>query len=137
MTSEKLDLTEARIHYAVANGPIFLMEKLKTDPTTVGLSKRTSRELIKRIQNDLTVKPRSLNQLTRPYVHLVALGLTRDIQSMRKVAKLGSENYKWFSTIANMLLDETSPATIVKLANVKQPTVRIETSAGPTSAKLP
>jgi hypothetical protein len=136
VTKPRLDLSEPRLHYAVANDPMFLMEKLKADPTTVNLSKLYLVHLVDGIRESLKIKPVSLDQLTLPYVYLVALGLKRDIPSLQKATRLRANRYKWFSAIAKMLLNETSPTVVMDVRRLAPPKPSLQTSVGPTFLKL-
>jgi hypothetical protein len=104
-TINGVDLTEAEMSFAVANTPLFLVRKLRSDAAVKAVSNFESEEIFADLESALKSEPKSVSERVLPYVLLTALSQKRDFLFLQKSAKLSSEHYRWFSYICKYFID--------------------------------
>jgi len=114
MTDRKVLKFEAAMQaFALANTPLFVVRKLRSDPEVLALSARSSPEhLLDKLNTSLSRKPRSLRSAVMPYVYLVALFLKHDPRHLDLARRLDGSHHDWYNYIANALFQMT-PVTNV------------------------
>ena len=111
------DLSDVRLPlaeqaFAVANTPLFLLRKLRSDPAVLEIARVAQpKAILSALKKSLRRKPKTLSDAVRPYVYLVALSMTRDLMRMEEAARLASRHSDWFSYIAKLVLDTLQPTS--------------------------
>jgi hypothetical protein len=105
------NLTDASLTLAVANTPLFLLRKLKADPTVHEIAASFDGAVIVReISRLVCSEVRDATDYVRPYVYLAALSFLPDIRYLRAVAEIkGTKRWDWFDYINRVLLDTYIP----------------------------
>jgi hypothetical protein len=102
----KVDLSEAEMSLAVANSPLFLLRKLRTDPAIKRISDAvTSAQLVAYLRSILKRKPNTLRASVLPYACVVALAMRNSDTELQVAAKLDAPFAAWFKYIANVLIE--------------------------------
>ena len=135
-----MDFLNAQTSYAVANAPLYLLERLRSDPDVQAVAATTApKSIYKKIGSSLRKRPRTLRDLAMPYVYLVALGMTQDLALLRKASLLPTDA-KWFRYLAEILMLETTPTTAVtrlsQSKRLKQPRISSRSSAPAVKIEL-
>jgi hypothetical protein len=106
MAIAKVDLSQAEESLGLANAPIFLMNRLRSDPSVQQISREnTANEILSALRASLRRRPSTLRSAVRPYVYLVALALTGDYTALRRASELDAAHLNWFKYIANLLMN--------------------------------
>jgi hypothetical protein len=104
------NLQEAAQAYAVANTPLFLIRRLQEDPVVQEIATSfTGEQILAEQHNSLAHAPDSLLDYARPYVYLVALSKQQDSRHLRAVETAGTESWRWFPYMKEVLLETYSP----------------------------
>ena len=131
---------DAKAYFAIANTPLFLLHKLKTDPQVRRFASATSdRELLRNLKSAIRRKPKDLNEAVQPYVLLVALSMKENISSLAQASTLKADLYDWYSVIAEALVqtyNPTSVATVVVPNEVRQPQLHTKPQASVTHNRI-
>ena len=138
---DKIDLKRAGESFAVANTPLFLIHRLRSDPAVqeIARSSTSGKTVLQALKKAISRKPRTLNDAVRPYVYLVVLSMIRDISFLKEASHLEAMHSNWFSYIAGVLLKTYSPTsleTIYAPSLTLTPTANIRTPAPITSSTL-
>jgi hypothetical protein len=89
----------------LANTPLFLLRKLRSDPVVAAIvHDLTEDEIIRGLRTAAKEKPNDILEAVRPYVYLVALSLKGNAGSLKQAADIQAPHADWFSYIANSLL---------------------------------
>jgi hypothetical protein len=109
-----ITLNEAQAAVAVANTPLFLVRRLRENPALRRAHVMHGAEKIfAALQTVLPNKPSDLTAATEAYFYLVALSLDDDKSWLRRALALSAPHIKWFSDIAEYLV-ETAKPTVAK-----------------------
>ena len=103
---DEMDLREPFKMYAISNTPLFLMKRLKADPTTSEIARRFSgNEILDALRDLVRIAPRNESDYVRPYVYLVALARLQDINYLRAAGEIqGTERWDWFRYLQRVLI---------------------------------
>ncbi len=122
--------------FAVANTPLFLLRKLRSDPAVLEISQTVPPGTIfAALKDSLRRSPKTLSDAVQPYVYLVALSLTRDLQGLKEAAQLEAPYADWFAYIAKVLVDTYQP-TVLETIQVPNTVISFGTtskSSAPTA----
>jgi hypothetical protein len=104
------DLSEACSAFAVANTPLFLLRKLRKDPTVLDISRSfRGEQILEEFKKAVLQEPKNLEETVRPYVYLVALANEPSDEYLREVAKIESSNWDWLGYMIQVLLETYTP----------------------------
>jgi hypothetical protein len=105
------------------------MKKLRTDSSTIEISRRYSGEQILTALHSLVdVAAKDATDYVRPYVYLVALSKLSDVQYLRSAADIpGTERWDWFRYIQQVLMETYSPLISTTIKVETSPRYSIET----------
>jgi hypothetical protein len=107
---QNFKLPEAERYFAAANTPSFLVRKLRSDSSVRSLQARYgSSAILTELKRILKKNPKTLSELVRPYVYLVALSFDFDISGLAEAAKLTTSRFSWYQEIAQGLLASQVP----------------------------
>lgn len=113
---QDINLSGAEAAFAVANTPSYLLRKLRADPAIHEAARKYSfHELLRALKLSINKEPKTLSDLVRPYVYLVALYGAGHENTLEKAKSMSAPCYKWFSQIANTLSVEYVPTTQVQI----------------------
>jgi hypothetical protein len=108
-----VDLSGAQSVLAVANSPLFILRKLREDPTTAKIAGAASGHAIfNLLKTSLRRNPRTLRSAVAPYVYVVALSMQRDIKYLRQASRIHAPYPRWFKIVCAALLDSYQAATV-------------------------
>ena len=114
--TNRFDLSTAKTSYAVANAPLFLLQRLRDDPVTLLIAtEKLPATIFESLKASLKKKPKDLDDLVLPYVYLTALASTQNLRLLRRAATLRAPYSKWLSYLANILVLESKPTVSVTL----------------------
>lgn len=106
----------ARIVYAVANTPLYLLERLREDAEVQAFARRSDGPtLFGLMSSALETPPCTLQQAVLPYVYLICLALKNDILQLQRARALSSDGYKWFSYLVDIVNSTSTPTATVNL----------------------
>jgi hypothetical protein len=132
--SAGLDLADAEMALAVANTPLFLLRKLRSDSSVQSISRAKSvAEILDALIFQLKRQPENLTQEVEPYVYLVALSMKRDLPSLKQAANMDAPHTKWFRYLAEVLVDEYKPT----LRENIEPTSQVDWAVSSSASSLP
>lgn len=104
-TPDRIDLDGAQRIFAAANTPLFLLRKLRADPEVQRMSSDCDAEDVLDALNDAVLRrPKTLEDLVRPYAYLVALSLNQTKSYLERAAKIHAPYHNWFKYIADVLI---------------------------------
>jgi hypothetical protein len=117
---DPIDLHDAELAVAVANTPIFLARRLQENPAVQRAHVLHGADKIFGALEAVSArKPRDLSEATEVYFYIVALSFDDQKSWLRRARTLPAPHIKWFSDIADYLID-TSNSTVV--TTVQAPT---------------
>lgn len=109
----------------VANTPLFLLRKLRTNQTVAEIAQFSRGSLVlSALKEALKQEPKTLRKTVLPYVYLVALSMMPESSFLQSAAKFKSPHHDWYSYLVEALIQSYRPATIktieipTKLLNV-------------------
>lgn len=108
---DKYPLNQAQQAFAVANTPLFLVRKLRTDPEVHDIARALEGpELLDLLRASLASTPPSLRETVIPYVLLVSLSFKDDASFLKAALSIprGYEN-DWFDYVLQALLQTYRP----------------------------
>lgn len=106
----QIDLKEAEAAMAVANTPLFLLRKLRVDPSVHALPRKfEGNALLTALKDALQKEPQTLREMVAPYAYLVALSMFATMSYVKEVATLKAPFTPWYSHIAEVLLKTYTP----------------------------
>lgn len=112
-TLQKIDLRSVVDNFVIANTPLFLLRKLRTDSVVREIARRAPSNTLERLlRKSLCTKPRKLITTVRPYVYLVALSMKNEGEILNRVALLAAPYHVWYASIASALLTAHKSTTI-------------------------
>jgi hypothetical protein len=130
---DEVELRGAESAFAVANTPLFLMRKLRSDPTIALLArKRRGEELLASLRDIAGKEPQDPREFVLPYVYLVALSLKQDLSHLREAATIAQPYADWYRYIGDYLVQSTIPTetkTILFSNQILTPTISLASSA--------
>jgi hypothetical protein len=139
MTSpSQLNTSSAEMTFVVANTPLFLLRKLRSDPVVVEMSTSIpAAQIFKALQKSIRRKPKTIKDSVRPYVYLVALSLLRDQSYLRQAATLSAPHAEWFTYLAKILTKTNTPTSnvLIQVPNTVTSFVTSKESNLPASQK--
>jgi hypothetical protein len=107
---DRIDLQSAKAAFAVANTPLFLMRKLRSDPAIALLARnRRGEEFLDALRDIAQREPTDLDELVLPYVYLVALSLKDDLSLLKEATQITQPYADWYQYIGNYLVQSTHP----------------------------
>ena len=119
-TIGEITLSEAEKVFAVANTPLFLLRKLRSEPAVNEVKdmsqKFTADEILKALRVAAKKKPSNFAESVRPYALLVALSFKSDVAHLKKAARISTRHYKWLSYLTDVLIQTIQPASLVKIS---------------------
>jgi hypothetical protein len=116
MNLGEFDVSQACESRLVANTPLFLIRKLRTDPVVQDIALRfASSEIVNALKVSLQADPRTFEDGVWPYVLVTALFLKGDVLPLQEAAELTSPNLKWYKCIAAALLADSKPLNFVTI----------------------
>jgi len=107
----QISFSEAEHTFAVANTPLYLIRKLRQDPTVYEVSKRFSgEEILGELKHVLMVEPSSLADYVRPFVYLVALWHMPDDKYLKMSPQIANASERdWYKYVKRVLIETYSP----------------------------
>lgn len=113
MKPNDFDLKQASKIYGIANTPPFLVRKLQDDVVVREISEKCSaQEILDALRlsvgMDPMKEPMTPIEAVRPYAYLVALWFKPEAEHLQEAARIAAPSYRWFETIADMLLQTFS-----------------------------
>ncbi len=112
MTTAKINYDSAVAAFAVANTPMFLLRKLRSDSAVERLTQLFSTDkLFSDLVASLGKKPENLTDAVKPYALLVALSRKGNLALLKELLKYPAPFSEWFSEIANILIQTSMPLT--------------------------
>jgi hypothetical protein len=134
------DLSRAQSAFMVANSPLFLLRKLREDPTVAEIAKKTrTTTILSQLRQSLSRESRTLRTAVAPYVYLVALSMQPDIKYLVHASKLSAPHHTWFSFLSDVLLKTYQPTSVTRItvsAGKKDAETRIDASANKYTISL-
>lgn len=137
-----VNLSNAEAAYTVANTPLFLVRKLRSDPAVMQIAQKNAGEnLFADLVQALGKEPKSLSEYVAPYALVIALSQQQNQNFLRRALSLSSPYHHWFSYITNHLVQSIIPrmTTNVKFQSIarKQPiSYNVRSPSTTTSLKL-
>jgi hypothetical protein len=108
-----VDLSSAQSAFMVANSPLFLLRKLRDDPTVATIARRSrGATILSQLRRSLSREPRALHTAVVPYVYLVALSMQPDIKYLREASALPAPHHAWYTYLSGVLLQSYKPTTV-------------------------
>jgi hypothetical protein len=117
---EPIDTQTAERALAVANTPLFLLRKLRADPTVAELRQNYSAaEILSALKRSLKKTPKTLSEAVTPYLYLVALSGLPDVRFLREAETFAAPNTEWYSYLARLLVETYRPTSFktIKVQN--------------------
>ena len=110
------NLSGAEAAFAVANTPLFLLRKLRSDAAVQKISAQNSAtRIFQELKLGLKTKPETLTALVEPYVFLVALSQKDTLATLRRAQNLKAPYHPWFQYLAKVLLKSYAPTATAKI----------------------
>jgi len=111
--ADQYDLSNAASTLAIANTPLFLVQKLQEDPVVRTISTQmTGDEILSELQSTVQKKPETLRESVVPYVLLVALYHNSQAAYLRKATRIQpSYEDQWFVYVRNVLIETYQPTS--------------------------
>jgi hypothetical protein len=125
----------AEAAFVVANTPLFLLRKLRSDPVVRTIAFDLSDdEIISALRAAVRQKPTDIREAVLPYVYLVALSIKGKFASLKQAVDIDAPHAEWFKYIGNYLLQSFTPSTsqTVVLPKITLPQPSISSSSKPT-----
>lgn len=122
-TLQDINLASASLTLAVANTPLFLLRKLRADPSVHEIAASFGGdEILAELSRLACSEPRDVIDYVRPYAFLVSLSMLPSIDYLKRVASIkGTDRWEWFSYIHRVLLDTYIPTEHVPLKQDQSP----------------
>jgi hypothetical protein len=118
---DQIDLRAAESAFAVANTPLFLMRKLRSDPAVALLARnRRGEELLKSLRDIARTEPNDLLEFVLPYIYLIALSLKQDLPHLREAAQITQPYADWYKYIGDYLVQSTHPTARIAISFPQQ-----------------
>lgn len=118
---DQIDLRTAEAAFAVANTPLFLMRKLRSDPAVALLARnRRGEELLALLRQIAGQVPRDPREAVLPYIYLVALSLKQDLSHLREAAGIAQPHADWYEYIGKYLVQSTLPTARIAISFPQQ-----------------
>lgn len=119
MTSPNdIDLEEAALTYSVANTPLYLVRKLRSDPAVSEIASRYSGEqILLALQESVVDDPLSPQQSVRPYAYLVALSFKSSLEDLRTASEIIAPHWDWYHYVAEYLIQNYHPILIQSISS--------------------
>jgi hypothetical protein len=110
---QEADWRQASRAFAVANTPLFLIRKLRQDPTVQEISKSFSGEdILSHLRDALARAPQTLAEYAIPYAYLVALALKPEARYINAALSLDvPPGWDWVDYIRRVLAATYSPTS--------------------------
>jgi hypothetical protein len=133
---DRVDLKQACRYFAVANTPLFLVRKLRSDPTVFDVSRSfSSEEIVGHIRDIMSRDPETVFDHAAPYAFLVALSLKPDDRGLKLTMTVPvSEKWGWFGYIRDVLLETYIPVAQSSIWVPGQVVVRRVPQSQPSNA---
>jgi hypothetical protein len=123
-TPNTINLDQAAATFAISNTPLFLLRRLRADAAVKEISTAWKpKDILKALKSAGKKKPQTLNDAVAPYVYLVALSFNDDVAFLRKAASIAVPHHRWYSYIAQVLIDTYRPTS--RLAITPPPKLQI------------
>jgi hypothetical protein len=113
---DEINLAQACRTFAVANTPLFLLRKLRSDPAISEIARRFSAdEILDAIRDAVERDPAELLHAVRPYAYVVALSKKPQDKELREASRISAPKWGWFSFIASVLIDSFSSVSVQQI----------------------
>jgi hypothetical protein len=110
MNPKDFELTQASHIYGIANTPPFLVRKLQADTAVRAIGEDCPTDkILEELRASVVSEPESPMDAVRPYALLVALWFKPGIEHLKEAAQIQAPAYRWFSDIAELLIQTFSP----------------------------
>ena len=128
------DLANAGRVFAVANTPLFLVRKLRSDPVVQELSRRFSGQaLLQELRVSVMENPSDLAGAVRPYVYLTALSLMPSPEALSQTSSIRAPYCDWFDYVRDYLLETYSSVQRMEIVIPNQ----VQSSSASIESHLP
>jgi len=138
MMEQLPDLSQAQATFVVANTPLFLMRKLRSDPAVATIARNNDgSHILDWLRQASARAPDNERDLILPYVFLVALSLQNDLSPLKEAAAITVSFADWYKYIAQYLVDSITPTDrrVIKFTHELTP-AKISTESSSATQKL-
>src|SRR5579862_6819074 len=104
-----LNLKAAGSLFLIANTPLFLIARLKSDVAAQTMASWESSDIFRFLRRSLSRRPSTLEKSVAPYVALAALALQQDAVGLKKAGRYEPRNHRWYKEICDFLIRSTQP----------------------------
>ena len=112
MNIETWNTTRLEYIYGVANTPMFIVRKFKTDPLVIGISQQNSaNDILAELTASLANAPTTARERIIPFALLVALSLKADRRVVESAIELPCAGYRWYKLVGETLLQSMTNVT--------------------------
>jgi len=126
------DYQNAEAAFVLANTPLFLLRKLRSDPVVRAIAVDLSDdEIMSSLRAAVQQKPTDIREAVLPYLYLVALSIKGKIAPLREAAAIDVPYAEWFKYIGNYLLKSFIPTATV---SVLMPKIILPQPSTPSSS---
>lgn len=109
---EPINLNVAKASFALANVPMYIARRLREDPAIVEIAvNNSSNDLVSAFHEHISKEPSSLREQVYPFAIAVALAIKQDVKSLRYIAGLDVEKFRWLKEVIDGLIDLQSAST--------------------------
>jgi hypothetical protein len=123
--AQKYSFRQAETALSVANTPLFLLRKLRSDAVVVEIARDLhDEELLNALRTAAQHEPTNIRESVLPYVYLVAVALKGKRALLEQAANVDAPHAKWFKYISSFLLQSFVP-TSRKTISILTPTTRL------------
>jgi hypothetical protein len=111
--TDRFDFATAISALAVANTPLFLLQKLQENPLVHAIATQlTAEEMLDELKKSVQQKPETLEEAVIPYVLLVAISLNLQAAYLRKTLSIDpAYDDDWYKFIRSALLQTYQPTS--------------------------
>lgn len=112
--SPKINLKEAAETLSVANTLPFLLRKLRADSSIPAIRGTfTPEKMLSELEEMRDSIPETYEEKAKPYVFLISLFLSEDVDRFEKAARLQMPQFEWYADLAAALLSSSTSTTSV------------------------
>jgi hypothetical protein len=122
-TQNNYNFHRAETALAVANTPLFLLRKLRSDPVVVEIARDVSdEELLDALRVVTQEEPQNIQEAVLPYVYLVALSVKGNLTILKQASDVDAPHARWFKYISKFLLQSFIPTQRSTVPIITPPT---------------
>jgi hypothetical protein len=125
----------AEAAFVLANTPLFLLRKLRSDPVVRDMALNLSDdELISALRAAVSQRPTDIREAVLPYLYLVALSIKGNVATLKQAVEIDAPHAQWFKYIGGYLLQSFSPST-TQTVSILMPKVILPQPSTSSSSK--